>query len=205
MSYDKDLVAAKLRRWEKFLENYSLPSWDEIPNFGLYMEQVVTLLYEYVDYLPPELKDEQVVTPSAINNYVRTKVMPEPVKKRYYRIHIAYLIMICTLKQTLSISLIQKIIPTGIDESEVKKIYSAYVSRHGLSSKAFIHIVRLLGADILNHEEENEFVAKDTSDLIFTVALMGGFSKLLADKLILLEGKDINNGGSIEIEQGPKD
>ena len=97
MAYDKDLVAAKLRRWEKFLENYSLPSWDEIPNFGLYMEQVVTLLYEYVDYLPPELKDEQVVTPSAINNYVRTKVMPEPVKKRYYRIHIAYLIMICTL------------------------------------------------------------------------------------------------------------
>jgi glyceraldehyde 3-phosphate dehydrogenase len=31
------------------------------------MDQVVTLLTEYLDYMPPELKEEQIITPAAIN------------------------------------------------------------------------------------------------------------------------------------------
>ena len=57
MSYDKQLVAGKLRRWERYLNRFRLPAWEEIPDIGLYMEQVVTLLREYLDYLPPELKE----------------------------------------------------------------------------------------------------------------------------------------------------
>lgn len=56
MNFDNDLVVGKLRRWEKFLAAYRLPDWDAIPDFGLYMEQVVQLLKQYLDYLPPELK-----------------------------------------------------------------------------------------------------------------------------------------------------
>ena len=56
MAYDNDLIAGKLRRWEKYLERYRLPAWEEIPDFGLYMEQVVQLLKQYLSYLPPELK-----------------------------------------------------------------------------------------------------------------------------------------------------
>ena len=82
VSYDNALIASKLRRWEKYLKEYSLPLWEDIPNFGLYMEQVLVLLKEYLDYLPPELKDEQLITAAAINNYVRNKYMPEPKKKR---------------------------------------------------------------------------------------------------------------------------
>ena len=44
--FDNDLVAAKLRRWEKYLERYRLPSWEDIPDIGLYMEQVIILLKE---------------------------------------------------------------------------------------------------------------------------------------------------------------
>lgn len=36
MSYDKALIAGKLRRWEKHLMRFRLPEWDEIPDFGLY-------------------------------------------------------------------------------------------------------------------------------------------------------------------------
>lgn len=71
MAYDKQLIAGKLRRWEKYLLRYHLPEWENIPNMGLYMEQVVDLLMEYLDYMPPELKEEQVITGAAINNYVR--------------------------------------------------------------------------------------------------------------------------------------
>ena len=88
MNFDKPLVAGKLRRWEKYLEEFELPSWTDIPDIGLYMEQVIILLKEYLDYLPPEIKDEQIITAATINNYVRTKIMPEPVKKKYYREHL---------------------------------------------------------------------------------------------------------------------
>ena len=60
---------------------FRLPEWDEIPDFGLYMEQTVDLLRKYLDYLPPELKNEEVVASSAINNYVRRGIMPGPIKK----------------------------------------------------------------------------------------------------------------------------
>lgn len=81
MSYDKALIAGKLRRWEKHLMRFRLPEWDEIPDFGLYMEQTVDLLRKYLDYLPPELKNEEVVTSSAINNYVRRGIMRVRLKK----------------------------------------------------------------------------------------------------------------------------
>ena len=49
MKFDKELIAGKLRRWEKYLGSYRLPDWEELPDIGLYMEQVVTLLKGYLN------------------------------------------------------------------------------------------------------------------------------------------------------------
>ncbi len=201
MDYDKDLVAGKLRRWEKYLESFTLPSWNEIPNIGLYMEQVIILLKEYLDYLPPELKDEQIITAATINNYVRTKIMPEPVKKKYYRQHIAYLVMICTMKQTLPIAVISKIIPMNISLEEIERRYERYSDRHKATSRYFLKQVRLVAGPILDHTDVIEESTDDTEDLIMMCTVFAGFSKLLAEKLLLLEGKDLTNGGSIEIKK----
>ena len=75
MAYDKALIAGKLRRWEKYLIGFRLPAWEDIPDFGLYMEQVVDLLKRYLDYMPPELKEEDVVTSSAILDHADTTEM----------------------------------------------------------------------------------------------------------------------------------
>ena len=198
MAFDKALVAGKLRRWEVYLQNYRLPAWDDIPNFGLYMEQVTALLQEYLDYLPPELKEEQFITAATINNYVRIKVMPEPVKRRYYRIHIVYLIIILTLKHSLSIALIQKLIPMDLPEEQVKEIYSTYAARHRTVAEYFIKQIRLMAGPILDHTDSPEGAIASTEDLILTSAVMAGFTRLLAEKLMLLEGKDLSNGGSID-------
>ncbi len=189
MKYEKALIAAKLRRWEKYLLNYRLPAWEEIHDIGLYMDQVVTLLRQYLDYLPPELKEEQVITPAAINNYVRKKIMPEPVKKKYYRTHIAYLIMICTLKQCMSIATLQTMIPMGLSDAELERTYTAFASRHRASALFFIEQVREVAAGILDHDERTEISTNDTVDLITTSAVVSGFSRLLAEKLLLLNGK----------------
>ena len=201
MTFDNALVAGKLRRWEGYLNSFRLPEWDNSPDIGLYMEQVVVLLRQYLDYMPPELQeDEQPITASAINNYVRTRIMPSPEKKRYYRVHIAYLIMICTLKQSLSIAMIKRIIPVGIDQSEVRQSYESFAIRHSMAAQHFVQDVKALSAVILGHEDEkSEVTAERPEDLITYAAMMGGWSALLAEKLILLEGLTIDNGGSIEI------
>ncbi len=191
MAFEKELVAKKLRRWEKYLEQYSLPEWESIPNFGLYMEQVIILLKEYLDYLPPELQDGQIITPATINNYVRKKIMPEPVRKKYYRIHIAYLIMICSLKQCLSIAMLQVLIPFGLTEEEIYKIYTTYSQIHRRSCNYFIKQVKLAAGRILDHDVQDEITMGNTVEMIEGTAIMSGLSRLLAEKLILLEGKTV--------------
>lgn len=132
MSYDKELIIHKLERWDRFITNYHLPDWDSIPDLGLYMDQVVVLLVQYLSFIPsiPGGK-ESFVTSSAINNYVRLKIMPAPVKRKYYRVHIAYLIMILTMKQSISISDVQKILPADSSEDCVRSVYEAYSENSG--------------------------------------------------------------------------
>ena len=189
MHHDNELVAGKLRRWEKYLNDYRLPDWESIPDFGLYMEQVLALLTEYLDYLPPEIKEERFITAATINNYVRNKFMPEPRKKKYYRVHIVYLIMICTLKQSLSIATLQKMIPVGISEAEVKEIYDAYALRHRVAAEYFVRQVRMIAAPLLGHDERavDESV-RSADDLISLSAILSGLCGLLAEKLLLLDG-----------------
>ena len=114
MQYDKSLVAHKLLRWDKFITDYHLPEWNSIPDFGLYMDQVIVLLEQYLSFIPtPAGAKEHIVTSATINNYVRLKIMPAPVKRKYHRVHIAYLVMILTMKQSLSISTSSSLLSIG--------------------------------------------------------------------------------------------
>ena len=119
------------------------------------------------------------------------------VKKRYYRVHIAYLLIICTLKQGLSIALIRKLMPTGISDEEVRARYDSYAQRHQLAASFFIEQVRRAAGPILSHEDRDLYSVESTEELIVASAMIGGLSRLLAEKLLLLEGKDLSNGGSI--------
>ena len=184
MAYNNALVAGKLRRWETYLDNFRLPRWEAIPNLGLYMEQVTVLLREYLDYLPPELKDEQFITAATINNYVRIKVMPEPVKRRYYRVHIAYLIMICALKQSLTMSEIQKILPNGLTEEEVKKTYEAFVEQYTDSARIFVSMVEGMAAQLLAADTADQ---ADVNSFVLSTGVMTNFSRLLTTKLLDLQ------------------
>ncbi len=193
MGYNNDVVATKLVRWKKYLKQYQLPKWEIIPDIGLYMEQVIDLLKHYLDYLPPELKEEQFITASTINNYVRTRVMPQPDKKKYYRVQIAYLIIILTLKQSLSLAMIQRLIPMGLTEKEVEARYTEYVERHSVIANVFCGLVEKAAAPITRNEVVNDSSVETTEELIEMSAVMGGFTRVLAEKLLLLENKTMDD------------
>lgn len=185
MLHNDEYVAQKLRRWEKFLSAYSIPKWNQLPALDLYMDQVIVLLTQYLQLLPTEERSDKIITSSIINNYVRMKLMPPPVKKKYSRQHLAYLIMICTLKQSLSISYIQKMLPPDLSEEELKMIYEEFADVHKKSSDLFVANIRTTAAPILSATCEDD---REANRLTISCAIISNFSKLLAQKLLDLTG-----------------
>lgn len=187
MSYNKELISAKLIRWEKFIEAYHLPSWEELPSLELYMDQIIILLTQYLSFIPMNMDDDKLITASIINNYVRMKVIPPPVKKKYSRIHIAYLIMICILKQSLNMSSIQKIIPSGLEEDEVAAVYTDFAEKHSDMADNFVKTIRASAADILDPANTDSNII---DRFVMETALTTNYFKLLTEKIIRLQDTD---------------
>lgn len=74
--------------------------WALIPDFGLYMDQVVTFVERQCRTL--FMEGERVFTPAMVNNYVKFGLVSRPVDKKYGRDQLAQLMMICVLKQSAS-------------------------------------------------------------------------------------------------------
>ena len=89
----------------QFAENFSLPRYHEIPNVGLYLEQVTKYISEYLAPL-----QEGCITSSMVSNYVKKGLVDNPVKKQYNREQIAYLIFIALIKNVLSLDNIARFI-----------------------------------------------------------------------------------------------
>ena len=135
------MLEKKLKEWEHALAAFRLPDWESLPELELCMDQVVLLMTRYLSFPPPVGEEEKVITASIVNNYVRMKIMPAPVKKKYSRVHLAYLLVICTLKQSLSIASIQKLMPVGLEEEEVRQIYTHFTEQYTGASAAFSRYV----------------------------------------------------------------
>lgn len=99
-----------------------LPRWEELPDLDLYMDQVESLVNRYLEYHTKE----KMLTRSMVNNYVKFKVMPAPVKKKYNREHLAYLIVICLLKQVMPLSSVSEVLRAGIASDGVEGFYRKF-------------------------------------------------------------------------------
>ena len=194
MSYNKELISAKLVRWEKFIDSYHLPSWNELPSLELYMDQVIILLSQYLSFIPNEDVEDKLITASIINNYVRMKVIPPPVKKKYSRIHIAYLIMICVLKQSLNISSVQKLIPCGLEEDEVAAVYTDFAEKHSSIADDFVKLIRTSAADILDPANTDSNVV---DRFVLDTAITTNYFKILTEKLIRLQDADSPSASAV--------
>lgn len=87
----KELMCASIRE-------FHLPKYDEIPDVGLYLEQVTTYINEYLAPL-----ENLTITASMISNYVKKGLVANPIKKQYNREQIAYFLFIAAAKSVLSL------------------------------------------------------------------------------------------------------
>ena len=105
---------------------HKLPYWDELPELDLYMDQVIVLMEKYFSWYSEMDPDTKLITPSMINNYVKLGIMPAPIKKKYSRIHIAYLLIICSLKSVIPISEIKSLIERRIASSSIEDLLNYF-------------------------------------------------------------------------------
>lgn len=184
MIYDAKLMAAKLNRWENYMDNYQLPTWEELPDLELYMDQLICQVRRYLSLFP---EDEQnpVITPSIINNYVRLRVMPAPNRKRYGKLHIAYAIMICALKQVMTLTEIQKVIPPDLAEEQMRQLYNDFVRKVTTATRLFMDEVRASAKEVMEDES-----AYGCENLVLHSAITSMLYKLLTVKLTGLQSHE---------------
>ena len=87
------------------VQDYRLPRFQQIPNIGLYLEQLTKYISEYTGPL-----GLCPLTSSMVSNYVKQGIIKRPEKKQYDRDQIAHLIFIALAKSILSLDDLQKFI-----------------------------------------------------------------------------------------------
>lgn len=110
------------------LSSLHFPRWNELPEFELYMDQVIALAEKYLSALTPDNKG--LLTPSMINNYVKSGVLPPPKNKKYNRTHLAMLMIICAEKSVLEISAVSDIIHKSIDAGGIEKVWDQFAQMY---------------------------------------------------------------------------
>ena len=103
---------------------FHIPKWNELPNIDLYMDQVLNYiegcLNEYIK------SEEKIITKTMINNYVKQGILQPPINKKYGKIQIAELFIICILKQVYSISEIKQLIALALEINSAENAYNRF-------------------------------------------------------------------------------
>ena len=112
------------------IKDFHLPRWNELPTIDLYIDQLVSLLEQYLaGYIKNDNeKDDKIITKTMINNYVKHSVIKPPINKKYNKEHIASLFVIFVLKQVYSMNDIKKLISLAIETSPIELAYNRFCS-----------------------------------------------------------------------------
>lgn len=100
----------------------TLPRWQEMPDLDLYMDQVLALIARYWDAGPRD----KGLTASMVNNYVKLGIMPPPVRKKYTRTHLVYLVVICVLKPVLPLPSIRDLVARELECTSEEVFYNSF-------------------------------------------------------------------------------
>ncbi|MBW9212065.1 MULTISPECIES: DUF1836 domain-containing protein [Terrabacteria group] len=96
-----------------------LPEYNQIPNVGLYLEQIAKLINSSFENYPSLL-----ITPSMISNYAKKKLIERATKKQYTQDQIATLYFIALCKNVISIENIAQFLKEN--RLDTKELYENF-------------------------------------------------------------------------------
>lgn len=97
-------------------------SWENLPDISLYMDQVLSLMNRQTIHF----SDEDNLTAAMVNNYIKDGVAPRAEGKRYSKTHLAYLTMICVLKQVLPVKDVALLTSREMENHSVQENYDRF-------------------------------------------------------------------------------
>ena len=165
-------------KWQSEAMEKKLPAWNEIPDIGLYMDQVMRLMEDYLRFFGEDEKGGASITPSMINNYVKMGLVPPPDNKKYDRSQIATLILVCILKQVLSISDVGAMLGSKLAVMDMEECYNEF---RDVLNTAASELSDLTGGF------DRYIESGDLVNVAMTVAVFSNVGRAIAKKIIALE------------------
>ncbi len=166
----------------------------DIPDIGLYMEQVTGLIDSKLGSLTRS-PDDKVLTKTMINNYTKAGLLIPPVNKKYYRDQVILMILIYYLKNILSINDIRDLFAPILNDITIREddiiplsdIYSAFLELKNQELDSFhtdfIEKHELIRQKTGKLEKQNKEVAEMFLTVIMLIA-QANAQKRLAEKII---------------------
>jgi len=151
----------------------------EIPDIEIYMDQLTTYLDKHLGFYNRE-KGAPFVTRSMVNNYSKAGLLPPPVSKRYSRVHIMVLSLVCQLKRLFTIQDLGRLLaPVTENEEGAEELYQRFLTAQRESFARTPEMAEsLLGA----MEEGDEAQAK--AALVTQLAVRAQRDLLLAERIL---------------------
>lgn len=174
-----DHIQNSLESWSQKLVNYHIPRWEELPDFDIYMDQLITLVERYLILLKKD--NEVIITSAMVNNYVKLKLIPKPEKKRYGKVHLAYLIAITLLKEVLSITEVKEGIEYQANLSGLKEAFNLFCDELEIALQSILSQIKL---------EENTIIKMEPmsyENMALRLASHAFAGKLVAEKVVHLQ------------------
>jgi DNA-binding transcriptional MerR regulator len=126
-----DDMRTELLRWASEVEGRSTADWENLPDIGLYMDQVVTYVERQLAAVW-RMEREKPLTPAMVNNYANGQLLPRAEQKKYSREHLAMLLILCVLKPVMPIGDIARLLsgyPQGTDTGGFYRTFRETQSR----------------------------------------------------------------------------
>jgi hypothetical protein len=186
-----DDVSNNLEKWLEELSRFEIPSWDKLPEIDLYMDQVVTYIAGQLQ-ISGQDKDS-VLTPSMVNNYVKSGVIDNPKQKRYNKEHLFYIMAVRTLKNVLSINAIRELFESSKKVNSAKDIHEIFKNTYEqLLKKAIQNVNSQIKA--INLDDETDRL----NYIAFNLAIEAAIKKIIAEKIIELISDSENKNKEIK-------
>ena len=157
------------------LENINLPSWDSLPNDGIYKEELLRYLNEILS--PLHVVEKNLISSSMVNNYVKLGYIDRPEKKKYYRSSIAQLVVISIFKQVISIEDLAKGIDIEMSTFGLKDVYENFENIFNQARKAILTSEKVNAVNI-------SFEYTDHHDKVLSYLAISLFTKLYTQLVI---------------------
>lgn len=173
-------IQEEMKKFSEDILNFHIPRWEELPDIELYMDQVVTFIEKGFSFFSNST-NEKIITPSMINNYVKLNLIPKPVKKRYNKTHLAYLIAISILKHVFTIQEIRDGIHFQAELNGEKIAYNTFCVEQEGALKNLIKQLNL-GSEVLAPA-----INFNTDNIVIRMATLAFASKIVAERIIGLK------------------